>query len=98
MKEDELRKVAECAICKKPFGHTGIPLFYRVCVRHIGIKMDSVRRQDGLAMMIGNSALAAVMGENEELTETITENEITICHHCALYKKISIAEITEINS
>lgn len=47
MKEKELREVAECANCHKPFGHTGLPLFWRIRIERIGVKLGVVRRQMG---------------------------------------------------
>lgn len=65
MKENQLREVAMCAVCGKPFGHTGLPLFWRVTIERFGVDLNAIRRQDGLAMMMGSSALAQVMGADE---------------------------------
>jgi len=84
MKENELRKHAQCSICKKGIGHTGLPLFWTVKIERIGIKMDAVRRQDGLAMMLGgNSILAQAMGADEDMTQTMESVELTVCETCA---------------
>jgi hypothetical protein len=66
MKEKELREAATCIICGKPFGHTGLPLFWRVTIQRFGVDMGAVKRQTGLTMMLGgNALLASVMGPDE---------------------------------
>lgn len=60
MKEQELRKCAVCALCKKKVLESGMPLFYRVRIERHGIKLDAVQRQTGLAMMLGHSGLANI--------------------------------------
>ena len=86
MKENELRKVAECKVCHKPFGHTGLPIFFRVSIERLGVNLNTVRRQDGLAALLGgNSALAQVMGTDEEVTVPMMEKTtVTVCEACAL--------------
>lgn len=85
MEEDELRKVAKCNVCGKPIGHTGLPFFWRVRLERYGLKLDAIRRQDGLTMMLGDhAALARVMGPNEDMTKTMLSVEITVCETCAM--------------
>ena len=82
MKEKELREHADCSICKKPIGHTGMPLFWTVKIERHGIKLDAVQRQQGLGMQIG-AQLAQVMGPDEEMTEPMMDPvEITVCEKC----------------
>jgi hypothetical protein len=83
MKEAELRLYAECSICHKLIGHTGLPLFWRVTVERFGIKADPVRRQTGLAMAMGSAELAQVMGPDEEMTMPLLEKiTLSICELC----------------
>lgn len=99
MKEDELRTHAKCSICKKLIGHTGLPLFWTVKIERHGIKMDVVRRQDGLtAMLGGNAQLAHVMGTDEEMTMPLLDApiELTVCEECSLTAEHSIAVLAEI--
>lgn len=85
MKERELRAAADCAICGKPFGHTGLPMFWRVTIERHGVLLDRMKRQDGLAAMLGgNSLLAQVMGPDEEMTTPLLGPvTVTVCEHCA---------------
>lgn len=84
MKERELRAAATCGLCGKPFGHCGVPFFYRVTVERHGVKADAIRRQTGLAMQIGSAALAQVMGPDEEMTQPLLEPvTITVCEACS---------------
>lgn len=40
MKEKGLRESAVCAICKLPFGHVGLPLFWRVTIERFGVDSE----------------------------------------------------------
>lgn len=96
MKEKELREIANCALCGKPFGHTGLPLFYRVTIERFKVDMGAVDRQQGLGMMLGNASLASVMGTNEDMAESIMEPiKITVCEHCSIQESVCIAELAE---
>ena len=95
MKERELRLYANCSLCKKPIGHTGLPLFWRVSVERFGIDMSKVRRQDGLGAFLGNTALARAMGPDEDLTQPMMEKlTLSFCEDCAL-APIMLAAIAE---
>lgn len=95
MKEQELRKIANCAICGKPFGHTGLPLFWRVTIERFGINTQAIQRQDGLAAMLGSSYLASIMGTDEDIAASILGPvKITVCENCAL-EPIVIAALVE---
>lgn len=85
MKETELRKNATCSVCRNLIGKTGVPAFWTVKVEHHVIRMDAVRRQDGLtAMMDGHARLAQVMGQDAEMTNRIGEPiELTVCENCS---------------
>ncbi len=96
MKEQELRKHATCNVCRNPIGASGLPLFYTVEIARYGVKLDAVRRQDGLGAMLGNSRLAQVMGPDEEMTETVMEPvKITVCENCSMTDQL-IAHLAEL--
>lgn len=90
MKEEELRQHAICCLCDRPVGATGIPMFWSVTVERHGIKFGAVRRQDGLAMMLGNNAaLASVFSANEEMTQLMHGPiKLTICEDCAMKSQV----------
>lgn len=94
MKETEIREVAECQLCHKPFGSAGVPLFWRVRFRRFTIDVNAMKRQDGLTAMLGGHAmLAQVMGPNENMAKLFQEREITICDRCAFDKSVLIGAI-----
>ena len=83
MKAKELLEHSKCSFCKKPIGHTGLPLFWTINVERHGIKMDAVRRYDGLAAFMGSQLLADAMGPDEEMTLTMCGPvEFTVCENC----------------
>ena len=81
MKEKELREIASCGVCGKPFGHTGLPLFWRVKMERHAIKIDPIQRQTSLGMMLAPT-LAMEMGPDEDMTELLHEKTITVCEDC----------------
>ena len=92
LKEKQLRENADCGICGKPFGHTGLPLFWRVTVERYGVHIPAVRRQDGLANMLGNTALAQVMGADEDMAVPMMDpQQVVLCETCALQGRMPIA-------
>lgn len=85
MKETELRKHAICDNCKKPIGHTQLPLFWTVTIDRWGIDLQAMRRQSGLSMLLGSTNLAQVMGADEDMaTRILGPVELTLCEECAL--------------
>lgn len=83
MREKELRESANCQFCGQPFGHTGLPFFWRVKLTRYGVDLDAIKRQSGLEMFLGSPELAGVMGPDEEMAKAIIEKEVTICEECA---------------
>ena len=95
MKENELRESAKCGVCGNFFGHTGIPLFWRITVERFGIDMKAVQRQDGLAQLLGGSQLANIMGTDEDMTKPMMDPvKVTICEDCII-KPVIIAMLAE---
>ncbi len=98
MKERELRLYASCSLCRKPIGHTGLPIFSRMTLERIGILTKPVHRQDGLAALIGNTAIAQAMGADEEMTQSISGViTLSICEKCYL-ERVMIAYLAELPS
>lgn len=97
MKEAELRAVAKCAGCDKPFGHTGLPLFWRVTIERYGVDALAIQRQTGLEMMLGGHvAIAQAMGPNEDMAKPMMEPvTVTLCEHCAIQEQQVIAVLAE---
>lgn len=89
MKAAELRKHVTCALCERPIGHSGMPLFWRVRVERFGVDLQAVRRQDGLGAFLGSNALASVMGPDEDLAAPVMEPVLlTVCEPCALEQRV----------
>lgn len=85
MKERELREHAKCSRCKNRIGHTGLPLFWSVSIQRHGIKAGPLQRQAGLTALLGGSAaLAMAMGADEDMTEVLVNEDITLCENCAM--------------
>jgi len=95
MKEAELRKHAQCSVCKNKIGQSGI-LFWKITVERFGVNLRSIQRQDGLAAFLGgNSELANIMGADKDLAEPVMQPiTVTLCDSCAM-SDICIAEIVE---
>ena len=84
LKEDELRDLAVCAACHQKIMHTGVPLFWRVTLDRFGVRADKVKRQDGLAVFMGSSMLAGLMGPNEDMAEPVMDTKtVSVCEECA---------------
>lgn len=97
MKEDEIRKAAKCAMCGKPFGKTGLPLFWRVTVDRYVVDMNAVRRLQGLTMLTGSPVLASVFSPDEVLARQALEVKITVCEDCCT-ESIPVAYLAELGS
>ena len=83
MKEEELRGIATCKLGGEKIGKAGVPMFWRVKLERYMLNIDALKRQQGLGMMLGgHGALAMVMGVNEDMAETFSSVEITVCETC----------------
>lgn len=100
MKEHELRAHATCSLCRKKIGATGIPLFYRVTVERFGVKLDAVRRQAGLEMMLGGHVrIAQAMGPDEDMATPVMEKLVlVVCESCSTEQWHCVAGLVEIES
>lgn len=96
MKEAELRKHSNCSLCKQPILSGGLPLFYRVTVERFGVDLTAVRRQSGLAAMIGHAGIAAAMGPDEDMAKPIMEPVVlTVCEPCSINRELPVAVLAE---
>jgi hypothetical protein len=95
MLEAELRASAKCASCGKGFGHTGLPLFWRLKVERWGVMADAVRRQAGLEMLVGSTQLAEVFSPGEAMAaEVMQPVTMTFCETCIM-KPIHVPALVE---
>lgn len=93
MKEKELRDCAKCAMCGRLIGDSGLPMFWRVHIERHGVKMEVVQRQTGLALLLGNAALAYAMGPDEDMTVPLMDPvTLTVCETCGA-KNTCIAQL-----
>lgn len=98
MKEAELRQHTTCSMCKKPIGHTKLPLFWRVTVERFEIDLVAVQRQTGLGFMLGPD-LASVMGPDETMARPVMDPKVlTVCETCACERDLPIAAFPEVAS
>lgn len=91
LKEKDLRDAAECALCHKRIGHTGMPLFYRVTIERFGVDLRAVQRQGGLEQMLGNVMLAQVMGPNDDMAKAVMQPvRVSVCEECSTLKSVPL--------
>lgn len=93
MKQGEIKK---CVFCKKGMMHDGHFSFYRLTLDRLVVNTGAVQRQHGLEMILGNAAIAHVMGTNEDIAQSIGDKiDVLICEDCAI-KPERIASIYEL--
>lgn len=94
LREQQVREAAICGLCEKPFGSTGLPLFWRVRMVRYGVDMGAVRAQDGLAAMLGGHAgLAQVIGPDRVMARALENVEITVCETCAMERPVLVGHV-----
>jgi hypothetical protein len=85
MKEAELRTHSQCFVCDKKIGQLPIPIFNIIEIERFVLKIDAVKRQQGLAMQLGgNGILASVMGPDEDMAQSMAKNKVMVCDDCIL--------------
>lgn len=85
MRESELRSHATCSICHRKVGSSGLPVFWSVEARSYVLDFSAIQRRDGLAAMLGGSAvIASALGRDEEMAIMTHSTEMTVCHPCML--------------
>ena len=96
MKEKELRTHATCNLCGNKVMATGLPLFWTLTIERWGIDANAMRRAAGLEMMIGNVAIAKIMGPDEDMAKPMMEPvKVTVCEDCCTGKMTSVAMMAE---
>lgn len=58
--------------------------FYRVEVEQLVLDQRAIERQHGLEMVVGNAALAAVLGPDEDLAVSVYKGRGLLCADCGL--------------
>lgn len=82
MKAGELEK---CCLCGKGMMHSGVPLFYRVTVEHMGVKVREVQRAHGMEEFMGGNVALARVFHDPDIAERIGEpTQKLVCQTCAL--------------
>lgn len=91
-------QIRPCDLCNKGLMHTGVPLFWRVRIERMGIDLAVARQQHGLEVMLGNVAIARVMGAHEGLAKPLQDEptELIVCEACALERELPVAALSEI--
>lgn len=95
MKERELRKHSHCDACRNLIGACGMPLLWRVTVERYGIDMRAVRRQDGLAAVLGSPFLAQAMGPDEDMAVRLMTVTLTVCEACGMDQKLVLLALAK---
>lgn len=95
MKENELRELTTCCVCKHKLGETDSPMFYTINVESFILDMKAIQRQQGLAMQLdGNGLIASVMGPNEDMAKLISSfPKVMICQACAMSNDLMLIAI-----
>ena len=97
MKRAELLQHAQCSLCHKPIGNSGLPLFWRVKIERFGVDLRAVQRQDALGVLVGNQALGAIMGPDQDMATPMQEHPtvVTVCETCSTAKDMPVAAMAE---
>lgn len=82
-KEDALIALGPCRVCGKPQLGADVT-FYVVEVSRAAFDRRAIERRVGLQMMLGNGALAAAMGPNEDIAKVFAAPARVFVHEsCA---------------
>lgn len=84
MKQSDFKK---CACCGAGMAATGLH-FYRVRIEQMILNTRAIQRQHGLELMVGNAAIAQVMGPNDNLAEPVATAEVLICGQCGITPQV----------
>lgn len=83
LKENELRELTDCRLCREKIGKKGVPILWKIQAERHGIDAKAMQRQTGLAMLLGgNGLLANAMGPNEDMTVLLTDETFMVCEEC----------------
>lgn len=85
MKEQELRHLATCCVCRRKVGQLPTGVFNKISSERFMVNPRAVQRQHGLEQMLGNVALAQVMGAGEDMAVSMGPAiTIMICDDCVM--------------
>lgn len=75
-------------------------MFYRLTVERFGVKLDAVRRQTGLEMMLGGAVrIAQAMGADEDMAQPVMEKLVlVVCESCSTEPRHCVAGLAEVES
>jgi hypothetical protein len=84
LKERALARLGPCVVCGKPLLEGGDVTFYVIKIERAGWMKRALERRAGLAMVIGNDAIARAMGPDEDLAKVIDGPcEVVLHESCA---------------
>lgn len=87
------KDVQKCAVCRKGLMHAGTPLFWKIRLQRMGLDRRAIEQTAGLEMMMGNVALARVMGPDPDIAKPLTdERTVLVCEPCA-GQQVSVYQI-----
>ena len=76
-------KISNCLLCKKGVLHENNLMFYRISIETLIADLGAIQRAAGLEMMVGgDTALARIMGPDEDIAKTVTTMDGLVCLPC----------------
>ena len=94
----EREHIKACGICGKGVLHSGLPLCYRVTIERLGFDLQAIQQAHGLELMLGNAALANVMGPTREFAKPFIEPiQFLVCETCSTGETHCVAALAEMN-
>jgi hypothetical protein len=89
----DVSEIKPCALCKGGVVHSGNPMFYELTMSSVIVDADSVRRLQGLEMMMGgNAAVARALSPSNTVAHRLGEpTRHFICIDCALRESVEPA-------
>lgn len=89
------KDIKPCAVCGHGIAHGLNILSYRVTIEQHLLNQRNVRETAGLEMMIGDVALATVMGPDLPITARVHTHTVLLCQDCAHRKMGAILELDD---
>jgi hypothetical protein len=87
--------IKPCAVCGHGIAHNQNLMSYRVTIEHHLLNSRNVQETAGLEMMMGNVALATVMGPDLPITARVSTRTVLLCQDCAHRKMGAILELDD---
>ena len=91
MANDELkqRDIKPCGLCGKGVMHANNITLYRVTHQQFILNVENIKRTHGHELMIGNAAIAAIMGPDLSIAEApVPPTSTIICQPCMFSKTL----------